>query len=220
MARTPVNGMVVAIAATFGATKSMSAVTNAAEAVATLEAAHGVIVNDVLQLITSGWPKAEGRVLRAKTVATNDITLEGFDTQSTTDYPSGSGAGTVREVLTWTNVGQILGDSFQSSGGEQQYNAFQYLDQDAQIEEPTFLSPGRIQFTVDSDATAAGQILLQTLMASRAITPFRLTARTGWKMYASGIFSLAVAPSIASNQNVRRQVAITLRPPIVTEYAS
>jgi hypothetical protein len=212
--------MVVAIAATYGSTKSMSAITNASQAVATLEASHGIVVSDILQIITSGWPKAEGRVLRASNVATNDITLESFDTQSTTDYPTGTGAGTVREVSTWTNVGQILGDSFQSSGGEQQYNTFQYLDQDAQIEEPTFLSPGRIQFTVDSDIAAAGEILLKTLMASRAVTPFRLTARTGYKMYASGIFSLGVAPLIASNTNLRRQVSITLRPPIVTEYAS
>jgi hypothetical protein len=212
--------MVVAIAATYGATKAMSAISNAANAVATLEASHGFIVSDVMQIVTSGWPKAEGRVLRVSNVATNDVTLESFDTQSTTDFPTGTGAGTVREVATWTNVGQILGDSFSSSGGEQQYNTFQYLDQDAQVEEPTFLSPGRLQFTIDSDIAAAGQILLNTLMNSRAVTPFRLTARTGYKMYASGIFSLGVAPLIASNSNLRRQVSITLRPPVVTEYAS
>lgn len=220
MARTPVNGLVVAFAATFGATKTMSAITNAAEAVATLEASHGVAVNDIVQIVTSGWPRAASRVLRAKTVATNDVTLEGFDTQSTTDFPTGTGAGTVREIATWTNVGQILGDSFQSSGGEQQYYTYQYLDQDVQTEEPTFQSPGRIQFTIDDDISSAGQILLATISTSRAVTPFRFTARTGAKWYGSGVVSLGVAPQFASNTNVRRTVSIALNPAVLTAYAS
>lgn len=220
MSRTPVNGLVVAVAATFQTTKSMSAITNAASAVATLEASHGVVVSDIVQIVTSGWPRAVGRVFRASNVATNDVTLEGFDTQSTTDYPAGTGAGTVREVATWTNIGQILGDSFQSSGGEQQYSSYQYLDQDVANEEPTFLSAGRIQFNIDDDIAAAGQILLQSLAYSHVVTPFRFTARTGAKWYGAGVFSMGVAPQFASNTNVRRTVSIALNPAYVTAYAS
>jgi hypothetical protein len=220
MARTPVNGLVVAFAATFGATKAMSAITNAAQAVATLEAAHGVVVSDILQIVTSGWPRADSRVLRASAVNTNDITLESFDTLNTTDYPTGTGAGAVREVTAWTNVGQILGDSFQSSGGEQQYYTYQYLDQDVQTEEPTFQSSGRIQFTIDDDIAAAGQALLNTLSNSRAVTPFRLTARTGAKWFGAGVVSLGVSPQFASNTNVRRTVSIALNPAVLTAYAS
>lgn len=220
MARTPVNGSVIAIAATFGATKAMSAITNAASAVATLEGSHGIIVTDLLQIVTSGWTLLEGRVARASVVATNDITLESLDTQNTTKYPAATGAGTVREISTWTNVGQILGDSLTSSGGEQQYQAFQYLDQDVAIEEPTQVSPGRFEFTVDDDISAAGQILLRTLSESQAVTPFRITHRTGAVRYGAGIIALGIVPILASNQNVRRQVSISLRPANMTEYAS
>jgi len=220
MARTPVNGSVIAIAATFGATKSMSAITNAASAVATFEAAHGVIVTDIVQIITSGWTLLEGRVARASAVATNDITLESLNTLNTTRYPAGTGAGTVREVSTWTNVGQILGDSLASSGGEQQFASFQYLDQDVAIEEPTQVSAGRFEFQIDDDLSAAGQVLLRSLSESQAVTPFKITHRTGAVRYGAGIIALGIVPILASNQNVRRAVSLSLRPANMTEYAS
>lgn len=220
MARTPVNGLVVALAASFGATKAMSAITNATSAVATLEASHGFTVGDILQIVTSGWPKAEGRVFRVSAVNTNDVTLESFNSSNTSDFPAGTGAGTVREVATWTSVGQILGDTFSSSGGEQQFAAFQYLDSDDQIEEPTSRAPGRIEFTIDDDIAAAGQVLIESLSDSKAVTPFRFVARTGARWFGAGIFSMGVTPQFASNTNVRRQVSIALRPPKVTPYAT
>ena len=77
------NGSTLYIGSTYGASKVMSVVTNAAEAVATLEASHGVVANDIL-VVTSGWSRLNARVLRAKTVSTNDVTLEGFVTTDTT----------------------------------------------------------------------------------------------------------------------------------------
>jgi Phage tail tube protein, TTP len=220
MARTPVNGLVISIASAFGATKTMSAITNATSAVATLEAAHGVVNSDILQIVTTGWPRLAGRVARVSNVATNNVTLESLNTSNTTDYPTGSGAGTVREVSTWTVVGQILNDSFASSGGEQQYNTFQYLDQDDQIEEPIGRAPGRIEFTIHDDISSAGQILLETLSSSKVVTPFSMVARTGAKWYAAGRFSMGVAPDFQGNSNVARRVSISLAVPQVTPYAT
>ncbi len=56
------NGSIVSIASTYGTLKTMSAISNAAEAVATLEASHDVVENDILE-ITSGWSKLSGRIL-------------------------------------------------------------------------------------------------------------------------------------------------------------
>jgi len=198
----------------------MSAITNATSAIATLEAAHGIIVSDILQIVTSGWPKIAGRVARASNVATNDITLENLDSANTSDYPTGSGAGTVREITTWTPIGQILNGSFASSGGEQQYNTFQYLDQDDQIEEPIGRAPGRLEFTIHDDISSAGQVLLESLSSSKVVTPFSMVARTGAKWYGAGRFSMGVSPDFQGNSNVARRVSVSLAVPMVTPYST
>ena len=84
MAITISTGTVAAIASTYGSAVNMTAITNASEAVATLAAAHGVVVGDFLE-VTSGWGRLDKRIVRAKTVATNDVTFEGINTTSTTN---------------------------------------------------------------------------------------------------------------------------------------
>jgi len=220
MARTPVNGMVLAIAATFGATKTMSAITNATSAVATFEASHGVIVTDIVQIVTSGWAKAVGRVARASVVATNDVTLESLNTSNTTDFPAAGGAGTVREIATWTTVGQILNDSVQSTGGTPRKQTFQYLDQDAEVSEFIGEEAASFDFTIHDDLTLSGQALIETLNASRAVTPFSLTAKNGVRWYGAGTFFISVAPQLTGNDSVKRSVSIALAVPKMTQYVS
>lgn len=79
-------GTGVDIASTYGASVNMTAITNATEAVATLAAGHGVVVGDFLE-VTSGWQRLTGRIVRVKTVATNDVTLESINTSSTSLFP-------------------------------------------------------------------------------------------------------------------------------------
>lgn len=116
MAITKTTGLQIAIATGYGASKNMTAVSNASEGVATLESSHGVAVNDIIEL-TSGWKYIDGRLVRAKAVATNDVTLEGVDTESTTFFPALEGVGTVREVSGWQRITGIVAGSFQPSGG-------------------------------------------------------------------------------------------------------
>lgn len=105
MSITKVVGTGVDIASTYGSSVTMSAITNATQAVATLAAAHGVVAGDYLE-VTSGWGKLNGRVVRALSVSTNDVTLELVNTASTTDYPAGTGTGSVRRITAWTNITQ------------------------------------------------------------------------------------------------------------------
>lgn len=119
MSVTKTTGTQFAIGSTYGAAKTMSAITNADPAVATLEASHGVIVGDFIEL-TSGWDLANGRVFRVSAVATNNVTLEGFNTVDTTKYPAGTGTGTVREITAWTTLSQIT-PAFSVAGGEQNF---------------------------------------------------------------------------------------------------
>jgi hypothetical protein len=112
-------GTTVSIASGYGAAKTISAVSNANPAVATLEASHGVTVGDIIHL-RSGWDLLNNRVVRVSVVATNDVTLEGVDTSDTDLYPAGAGTGSAREVTAWTEVQQIT-RQFTVNGGEQQY---------------------------------------------------------------------------------------------------
>lgn len=113
---TKTTGLQIAIASGYGATKNMTALTNATQGVATLEASHGVVANDIIEL-TSGWKYLDGRVVRAESVATNDVTLDDINTTSTTFYPSGEGVGSIREITGFTRITGIVADSFRPSGG-------------------------------------------------------------------------------------------------------
>src|SRR4051794_11554114 len=128
------NGAIVSIASGYGAAKNMSALTNATTAIGTLEASHGVIVGDFIE-VTSGWSRLTDKVVRASVVSTNDVSLEGINTLLTSIYPAGSGTGTIREITGWTQLSQVLSSS--SNGGEQQFLEYQFLESDAQKRIPT-----------------------------------------------------------------------------------
>jgi len=142
-------GTTASIASTYGASKSMSAVTNANPAVATLEAAHGVIVGDIIHIL-SGWELLNNRVVRISAVATNDVTLEDVNTTDTDKYPVGSSAGSVREVTAWTEITQIT-RNFSVSGGETNYADTSTLKNRQDQRVPVSRSPVDVQLPVFDD---------------------------------------------------------------------
>ncbi len=136
MAFTLVSGTTVSIASGYSPTPVvMSAITNAAEAVATMAPGHGFAVGDLLE-ITSGWPKLTGRVVRVKAVATNDVTLALVDTRSLSQYPAGAGIGTVRKITGLTPITQLSAD-VTTGGGEQNFATLRLLAQEDEVEIPT-----------------------------------------------------------------------------------
>lgn len=201
------NGAIVSIASGYGATKTMSAISNASAAVATLEAGHGIIVGDVFE-VTSGWSRLTEKVLRASVVATNDVTLEGYNTVSTSVYPSGSGTGTIREITGWTQMSQILESS--SNGGEQQFLEYQFLEADAQKRIPTFKSPSGLQFSVADDPTLAGYILASTANDDRLPRAIKVLLPSGAVIYYNAYISLNKTPSMTVNQLMAVQVTLSL----------
>ena len=149
MAITKAQGTQIAIASTYGTAVNITAITNATEAVATLGAGHGVVVGDFLE-ITSGWDLLNGRIVRAKTVSTNDITLEGVNTTSTTRYPAGTGTGTARRITAWTNLSQIT-NALSVAGGEQNFADITTLTDSVQKQIPTTRSPVQVTLPLYDD---------------------------------------------------------------------
>lgn len=210
MARTLTTGTVFAIASAYGPSVAMSALTNAAEAVATLGAGHLVVVGDWLEL-TSGWGRLNGRIVRAKTVVTNDVTLEGINTVATATFPAGQGIGSIRRIAAaagWTNLSQVRADGISSSGGEQQFIDMTEVDDEDSREAPTIRSPLRLNLVYHDDITLPWYPTV--LAADNAKTPVGLliTFRNGAKLVANATWSISRVPQIGGNDVLKSSIAI------------
>lgn len=203
MSKTISTGTVVAIASTYGSAVNMTALSNAAEAVATLAASHGVVVGDYLE-VTSGWGRLDKRIVRAKTVATNDVTFEGINTVDTTKYPAGSGVGTIRRITAFVNLTQIKSPSL--SGGEQQFTDITDLDNVVEVQAPTVRSP--FTFSADVFYDQSLSWWTQVLAAQNAATPYaiRFSFPNGNKVVGNGYWTLQEIPNIANNEALTHNV--------------
>lgn len=210
------NGSVVSIASTYGVAKTMSAISNAAEAVATLEASHGVIVGDIVE-VTSGWEFLTGRIARAGAVATNDVTLEDIVTTSTTLFPAGTGTGTVREVTAWAQIPQILESN--SDGGEQQYVEGQYLSAKRQFRKPTVKSAQGLTFRIADDPTLAIYSTLQAANDDGLPRAVRVVLPNGGVIYYNTVVSFNANPTLNVNQIMTVGCSLSFEADL-TRYAS
>jgi hypothetical protein len=141
------NGSILEIAATFSAAKAVTAITNANPAVATA-AAHGLADGDVI-VVASGWTRLNDKVARVADSDTGTFELEGINTTNTVVYTAGAGTGSVRSVSGWAQISQITGNT--SSGGEQQFTTFGFLEESDDRQLPTTKSPISMSITVADD---------------------------------------------------------------------
>lgn len=207
MAAIVADGTVLALGSTLATAVNITAATNAAECVVTLAVGHATVVGDFL-LINSGWPALDGKVLRVKTVSTNDITLEGFNTTSVVNFPAGGGVGTSRRITGWTNIGQITG--LATEGGDQNYFDYQYLDQLQASRVPTNKAPIVLALTLADDITLAQNAVIRTAEAAAAPMPVRLVYRNGTRTVVSGFWSMGNMANLALGQANARAVSVAL----------
>ena len=206
-------GSVVQIATVLGTAKTISAITNASEAVATFEASHGLSIGDYV-LIASGWGDLNGRTVRVKAVSTNDVTLEGVDTSDTSRFPPGSGVGTGREITTWTEISEVKADSFQTSGGEQQFADASPLSSFNDRQLPTTRTSYGIGFSVMDVSPGFN--------AARAAgvtpTPFRI-AKAGVSTVGTGIWSASDIGKINGREVTTYAVSVQLQAAPITYFS-
>jgi hypothetical protein len=206
-------GSILSIASAFGLVKAMSAISNAAEAVATLEASHGVAPGDYI-VISSGWGELDGRTVRVSAVSTNDVTLEDIDTSDTSRYPPGSGAGTVREITTWTEIAQIKADSFSTSGGDQQFTDASPLSASVDRQLPTTKSAYNVTFEVMD--TSAGFTVARNVSATP--TPFRIS-KGAVNTVGTGIWSASEVGKISGREVTTYAVSMSIQSTPITYFA-
>lgn len=201
------NGSVFAIAQSYGATSTVSAVTNATSMVATLGSGHSVIVGDYVEF-TSGWGRVNNKILKATAVSTNDVTFGGIDTSSTSIYPAGAGIGSVREITNWTNIGQVMESS--SQGGDQQFVDFQLLADDTMRSIPTVKNAARITLKVADDPSQAGYILALAATDDRLVRAVRATLPSGALIFYNAYISASRIPTFSVNNLMTVDITLSL----------
>ena len=216
MAITLATGTALSIATTYGSAVNMTALTNATEAVATLAAGHSVVVGDFLE-VTSGWDLLNSRIVRVKTVATNDITFEGINTSSTTNYPAGTGTGTIRRITAWTSISQV--QSFDTSGGDLNFADITTIADRTQKQVPTTRSAQQLSITVFDDATLAGQIAVQAASDSSTPAAFRIVFPNNTRMVINGYWSIGSAPGVNVNAPLTNTIGFSALA-LATRYAT
>ena len=201
------NGALVAIAATYGAAKTIDTISNATEAVMAMAVGHAFATGDIVE-VTSGWSRLTDKVARV-TVAADNATIDDYDTSSTSIYPAGGGVpGTAREILTWTQLSQILSST--SNGGDQQFLEYQLLEADAKKRIPSFKNPSGLSFSIADDATLAGYILASAANDDRLQRAVRITLPSGALLYYNAYISLNKTPSLTVNEIMACEVTLSL----------
>ncbi|MNZ02156.1 Phage tail protein [compost metagenome] len=195
MASVP-TGTTFAVATVFAAAKTISAISNAAEAVVS-STAHGLLAGDVVE-VTSGWGRLNRRVFEVKS-ATTDAFVIAVDTQSQNFYPVGSSAGSVRKVQTWTQISQITGAS--SSGGDPKTVDYKYVESDVSYSINDGFNATQYTLTIDADAIGTpGFDALKQLTDVQTDTVLRMLSRSGARLYMPSTVALNDVPSLNDGQ--------------------
>jgi hypothetical protein len=175
MAQVP-TGSTFFIASAFAANKTVTAVSNSAEAVVT--ATHDFLMGDIVEM-TSGWGRLNKRAFRVKSVTgTTSFVLEGADTTSTNFYPPGTGVGTVRKVSAFTQITTVMNPS--SSGGEPKTVTYKFIESDVEYNINDGFSATSYSLDMDADAIgSAGYTALKNLTDVQTDTILKIVTRSG-----------------------------------------
>lgn len=188
-ARLP-DGSIVSLATTYGVAVPVSAITNANPGVAS-STSHG-LTNNTLISVVSGWSNLNNRVVRIAGSTTNAFNLDGIDTTNTTLFPAGSGAGTATPITAFTQISQIMG--FETSGGDQQFANYSFLEQSFDSQIPTTTSAMSIKITIADDPSLPGYQALQAAADARAVRAVKLQLPDGSFILYQGYVSFNSTP--------------------------
>lgn len=187
------DGAIVSMSSTEGSAKTVSAITNAATGVAT-STTNGFTDGDVV-IMSSGWSNLNNRVVRIANAAADAFDLEGIVTSSTTLFPVGSGTGTATEITGFTQIAQIMG--FTTSGGDQQYVNYSFLEQNFETQIPTIFSAQSITIDIADDPSLAGYVALAAASHARAIRALKIALPDGSTIFYYGYVSLNETPTVS-----------------------
>jgi len=181
MGKVVMNGAKIAVASAYGDAITISAASNAENCVLTLEADHGLVVGDPVE-VSSGWAELNERVFLVKAVSSTAVTLDGgalelADTSDTIACPVGEGVGSVRKITGWMNISQIKDPS--TSGGDMQSTGTTDLDSVIETSLPTIGSEIKTALTVYDDPALPWVLPVFKLSKKGTLVAVRTTFKNG-----------------------------------------
>lgn len=198
------NGSTFDFAETYSEDVTITAITNANPAVASATA-HGFEEGDIV-VVTSGWVKLTGRAFKVGTVTADTFVILGVNTLNTQSYPSGVSAGTAKSVTKWVNIPQIT--EVASSGGEQQFYQFGFLEEDEDRQIPTTKSPSTLTLTVADDPSQPYVPVVEAADELKEERIQRLNLVNGDIILYNSIASITNTPSLTRNQIMVRTITL------------
>lgn len=195
----------IAVATAFAAAKTITAISNAAEAVVSCTA-HGYSAGDIVQ-IYSDWGRLNRRAVRVKSPTADTFVAESIDTTNTTFFPSGSGLGTVRKVTTFTPVPKYLNPN--QSGGDPKTVNVRFMDEDTDTSLNDGFNAVTESFDIDADQFGtASYAALRTLTDVQSDTILRKTLRSGVMIFTPCTIALNENPKMADGQIMTNTVSV------------
>jgi hypothetical protein len=167
-------GVRVEIAATYGAAKTVSAVTLANPGVAT-SAAHGLAANTVGYFTSvTGMAQLDGQACRIKSPATNDFQLQGLDTTSYSAFTGGS----FIPVATWETLAEATSYSLGGGAGDK-LDATRLIDIIKQEEQGNLPAGTASMNVIAQDTPSAAMLLIENAVQNQAAVIVRITLGNG-----------------------------------------
>lgn len=215
MAFTLPNGSTFEIAATYAPAAPVTAISNASPPVVTATG-HGLEDGDVV-VLEVGMARLTGRAFRVTAVDVDSFSLEGIDTTNVQRYPAGGGTGTARKVLTWVQIPQIT--EVATSGGDQQFTTFGFLEDDDDRQLPTSKSPATMTLTVADDPAQPFVPVVEAADEDKEARAQRLNLPNGDVILYNSNTSITSTPALARNNLMTRQISLALQGRI-TRYSA
>ncbi|NMF98387.1 phage tail protein [Aromatoleum toluolicum] len=199
------SGTIISVATAFAAAKTVSDISNAAEAVVSCTA-HGYSVDDIVQ-IYSGWGRLNRRAVRVKSVLTDSFVAESIDTTNTEFFPAGSGGGTVRKVTTFTQIPKYLNPS--QSGGDPKNVTVRFMDEDTDLNLNDGFNAVIESFEIDSDQFgSASYTAMRTLTDVQSDTVLKKTLKSGAMIFTPCTLALNENPKMSNGAILTNVVSI------------
>lgn len=175
MAQVP-TGSIFYIASTIAAAKTVTAISNASEAVVSCTA-HGYSNGDIA-ILYCGWGRLNKRAFRVKGAATDSFVLEGCDTTNTNFYPAGGGVGTVQKITAFTQITSVMNP--QTSGGDPKTSTYKFVESDVEYSINDGFTATSYTLELDADSiSTAGYAALKSLTEVQTDTVLKIVTRSG-----------------------------------------
>ena len=203
------NGSQVFVEKMRGNAINASKITAVANPVFTLDASHGLQKGDYILVTESSWPKLINKVGRVKSVATNDVTIEGFSTGNTNAFP-GSGTGKIVKITNWIEIPCV--QDLSQEGGEQQFYTYQCLADDREQQIPTYKSAVSLTYTFAHEYDNAIYPILRAADESGEVKVMRMYVPRAKEMRIwSGTLSFNEIPQTAVNEMETVSLTVSLK---------